>query len=491
MKRFLFVVLAAAVLAALFIAGTRFTIEESNQRVELVYDLQALKIRSEEAGKSTGAMLADLKEAGIQSIGVEPDNLAAWFLAGKPLPGEIKEKLPQEAKFLKDYLHYPVAFDTEDFELVTDAGLLVVPKIATAPWPVAAPWLDYDPELLLISGTGELKGELHGSLARLGLVEFSVPKIEGGKAARSVRVHGISAAELETLSRRRVLNRYLRAVKERNNRVLYLRPLGYENWTESLATLAELQESLIKAGFALGEAEPFPAWQAPYVLTALVWAGIWAGAILFATAFFCRRRKIFFAAGIFALLITIILSFYRFQLAQQAMALLAAVIFPCLTLQVSGGKTPWQRYLLISGVSLAGAFLVVGSLGGSEYLVKLAEFRGVKVMHLAPVLLVFIWLVWPLKNWFNKNVPVKHLAIAAAIGLIGLLYLKRTGNFGLPVLQWEINFREFLEKTLLVRPRTKEFLLGHPALYFFVHRRDGKKSGAAPLAVINMCKSID
>lgn len=492
MKRLFWTILAAAALASLFIAGTRFTLEEGNRQVQLVYDLRAVKEQSESLGKSVPALLGDLQREGIQSVGIEPFSLGEWLLTGKPLREEIREKIPPEPRFLKDYLHYPVAFDLLDFELVTNAGLLAVPKISTVPWPMDALWLNYNPRLVIVSGLGELKKEqLYETQARLGLVEFSVPKIEGGQASQMVRLHGISAAEMEVLSRERILNRYLRAVKERNIRVLYLRPATDESWAESLQMVSKLQERLLEHGFTLGEAKPFSPWNVPFALTILVWAGIWAGTVLFAVALFPRLLKIFSLAGIVGLSATIILSFYQFHLAQKALALLAAIIFPCLALQVTGGKTPWRRYLMISGLSLVGALLVVGTLAGSEYLVKLHEFRGVKVMHIVPVLLVFFSVVRPLKSWLNKNVPVKHLAIAGAIGLLGLFYLKRTGNFGLPVLQWEITFREFLEKTLLVRPRTKEFLLGHPALYLFVHREDDKRSWWAPLAVVGQLSLIN
>ncbi len=39
---------------------------------------------------------------------------------------------------------------------------------------------------------------------------------------------------------------------------------------------------------------------------------------------------------------------------------------------------------------------------------------------------------------------------------------------------WEVAFREFMERALLVRPRTKEFLIGYPALvlYWYTVRKD-------------------
>ena len=50
------------------------------------------------------------------------------------------------------------------------------------------------------------------------------------------------------------------------------------------------------------------------------------------------------------------------------------------------------------------------------------------------------------------------MAVAVAI------YVARTGNEGMSVSGLELQFRSLLDQILGVRPRTKEFLLGHPAL---------------------------
>jgi len=44
------------------------------------------------------------------------------------------------------------------------------------------------------------------------------------------------------------------------------------------------------------------------------------------------------------------------------------------------------------------------------------------------------------------------------------MLLFRSGNFGLPVFGPEVRLRQALEDLLVARPRTKEFLIGHPAL---------------------------
>ncbi len=55
------------------------------------------------------------------------------------------------------------------------------------------------------------------------------------------------------------------------------------------------------------------------------------------------------------------------------------------------------------------------------------------------------------------------------VGIVALvalaLFVARSGNDpGVGVSATELKVRSLLDKYLLVRPRTKEFLLGHPAL---------------------------
>ena len=64
----------------------------------------------------------------------------------------------------------------------------------------------------------------------------------------------------------------------------------------------------------------------------------------------------------------------------------------------ASGKTHLQRYLSVFSISLLGALFVVGTLSGTQFLVKMEEFRGVKLMHVAPIALVFFSIVRPVRN---------------------------------------------------------------------------------------------
>ena len=64
----------------------------------------------------------------------------------------------------------------------------------------------------------------------------------------------------------------------------------------------------------------------------------------------------------------------------------------------------------------------------------------------------------------NKELKYWHVLLLIVLAGVGLFYISRTGNSG-SVSDMELAFRQWLENTLYVRPRTKEFLIGFP---FFI-----------------------
>jgi hypothetical protein len=65
----------------------------------------------------------------------------------------------------------------------------------------------------------------------------------------------------------------------------------------------------------------------------------------------------------------------------------------------------------------------------------------------------------------KKPILIEHIIIMMFFAVFLVIYISRSGNFSfLPVLDIEEKIRIFLEKTLIARPRNKEFLIGYPAL---------------------------
>lgn len=497
MKKILWVIILVATIFSFVVVLQRWQIERSNNTVEIVYDLTSLIELSKETGIELEHYFSDLKNSGINTIALEAKNLGQSFIEGYTLSDEIQDILFQDVNKLADFLYYPVAFSRQELETVRQAGFKVAPKITVTPWYVEPIWLYDEPDLVIISGkepySAELLKDYH---ARVALVEFSTPQNMSIEPDLDyIRLHGISASEIQVLSSERILNRYLRAVKERNIRILYIRAFVEEDdgWQRSIDLLTNLEQQLTKAGYNLGTATGFAKWDSSLFLILITALGIWAAAIIVLFYIWPNKNMLSLGLGIMGYLGTNVGLFWKPELIQSGLALLAAIVFPCFAVLVGieNSTKPRKTYWLIAILSFLGALFVVSTMTGTGYLLKIREFRGVKLMHIVPIILVFFILIRPLKPWLKRDIPVPYLIAAAFVGVVGLIYIARTGNFGVPAPSWEIKFREFLEKALLTRPRTKEFLVGYPALYFALQADKPRNSRWLPVAIIGPISLIN
>lgn len=158
----------------------------------------------------------------------------------------------------------------------------------------------------------------------------------------------------------------------------------------------------------------------------------------------------------------------------RALALLAGLSLPLLGLSRFLKRPPAglggavRALLRISLYSWSGALIVTGLLSTGPYLQGFQEFWGTKVLFLAPPL-IFLGLFlhrqgYGLSRLAALEVRFYHLFWLAVGGVVGVVYLTRTGNDSIiPVSTSELTLRADLNQLFSARPRTKEFLLGHPA----------------------------
>ena len=126
-------------------------------------------------------------------------------------------------------------------------------------------------------------------------------------------------------------------------------------------------------------------------------------------------------------------------------------------------------------ITAVGIVFLVGLLADSRYMSGAAVFPAVKAALVLPMIIVAgyfllkdgnmnIWQKW--KELLATRISVANVLVGffllAALGV----FLARSGNFVLPVPGAEKMFRNWLEMVLFVRPRTKEFLVGYPFLFF-------------------------
>lgn len=226
----------------------------------------------------------------------------------------------------------------------------------------------------------------------------------------------------------KILKRLIRAVKERNVRLLYLYPLPKEflpagdgYFDEHYNFFAKLKKNLDKEKFKLGINNPFP--QANFLAP-------------------------------------------RTKLLRQFLSFWIACLFPLFGLIFLTRKKNYLfNFLFLTFFSLSAGFLIATLLSGNEFFLKLEEFRGVKLALILPLLFVISYLYWG--SWqkiFRKELKIGIFMFFLGGILIFLLYFLRSGDsfsFLLPGEEW---LRDFLENIFAVRPRTKEFLFGHPLL---------------------------
>jgi hypothetical protein len=326
-----------------------------------------------------------------------------------------------------------------------------------------------------------------------------------------VRLHSFTEKDGETLTDtslkkserdqriQAVADRFVLAVKDRNIRMVFLNAKPGKNIDKGLITdpLDALYSSLagpdgaVKRvqhfGFHLGPAKPFQidsmaAWQQIARIFILL-GGV--ALIALTVSYFLPQT----ALGLFLIGTIGAIGLHQLSasLYAQGLALGAGICAPTLAVilavrrvrsgQASGAKSR-IGYALIellrtSLVSLIGVVYVVSLLNTITYLLVLQQFRGVSLLHLVPIALIALYVLFfsekltareriaRVRSMLAFNINVLWVIIAVVLLAGGYYYLSRTGNSG-QASGFELLFRSFLENVLQVRPRSKEFLFAHP-----------------------------
>ena len=332
-----------------------------------------------------------------------------------------------------------------------------------------------------------------------------------------LRLHAITKVEMEELAKNRIVQRFRLAAAERNNRLLLLRFGGEKllgtTWLDyNTDIMSNVAATLVEARFVLGTPQPYTSLPFSRLSIMVLGTGVIAAAVLL-------LRRIGFtapqatAAGIAALLLTAALlglvgrfgGIDNIDLTRKGLALGATLIFPVLAVLTAKPylgsyslKQTLRAFALISAISLAGALLLAALLSDLLYMVKLAQFSGVKLALGLPPLVLLLYFsftetreleqksatnpnlkpLWQRVSSFLEQPLVVSTALAAVILAVLLyIYLSRAGNESVFVSDLELRLRLLLDNILTVRPRTKEFLIGHPfmllAIYFGFRFRGG------------------
>lgn len=156
-----------------------------------------------------------------------------------------------------------------------------------------------------------------------------------------------------------------------------------------------------------------------------------------------------------------------------------------LRLTISTGNKGFFATLIIAVFAVL-ASICLGMLGmgamlsGIDYYVNNLIFRGIKLSLLVPVFytLVIYYVIYiknekssfllDVKKVMNANIRVYWLIIAVLVAAVGMYYIMRSGNVN-KISSLELAMRNTITEAFPARPRTKEFLIGYPALVLFVY----------------------
>jgi len=197
----------------------------------------------------------------------------------------------------------------------------------------------------------------------------------------------------------------------------------------------------------------------------------------------------------------------------QVLALVAALAFPTLSLiavfsQDERAAGPWAgrgagligqsvlRLWGLSAMTALGGVMVAGLLSQWAFMLEIRGFLGVKPAHIIPIVVFGLVLaaadaprgeLWArLRAWARQPLLLEYGIAVIVIGLAAVFALGRTGNAGLPVLGGlELKSRILLEHLVVARPRTKEYLIGHPFMVLtFALSALGLRRWVLPTAII-------
>ncbi|MCJ7646319.1 DUF5693 family protein, partial [bacterium] len=437
-----------------------------------------------------------------------------------------------------------VGFSTEKMERVASYGLKAILLLTNGPFNSEASiqalfstvtnWRDIS--AVIFSGDSvlgypdcldSLRRQLEKADVKLGIVEFlnqdGLLEVTKNLYEKIVRVHSISLEEVATIKETggldvsRLIARFKRAVKERNVRLLYIHLPFTSGSNENLQIqsnldyIREIKTAVLDNNFKIGFSQPFKPLPASLDLLRLPIFLVVLIVPLWLISFYRSLSLGVYYFYLFILL-ALILFFWQARLFIQIVTLLAALSFPLLAL-ASGLRLPESSvlkarkernlsravwlFLKVTITTIFGGLLIACLLTRLDFMLKVHQFRGVKVSFILPLIMgLFLMSGWSeqslkkgglirfyigrVSEFLSRKVEFRHLLIFSILALGGIVLLLRSGNYSGPFL-WEIEnrARQILEKLLIVRPRIKEFFIGHPlmilGIYLYLNGKSGKE----------------
>jgi hypothetical protein len=309
---------------------------------------------------------------------------------------------------------------------------------------------------------------------------------------QTVRVMSLSPLYLQKMNPTDAIDKFRLGVRERNIRVLYLRPFlsGINEMSvadTNIEYIGRLKGEIEKFGFTTGRSSRFPQSVPPALPVILITLGAAATLLLLIDLFHNYDNIFLVSVMLLALVFSAGLIFTgKLHLVQKFAGLGLGLIFPVYAFASrfddfnSGNKNAgfWQalghafkNFSIISLITIAGGLIIAGLFASTTYMLSVDQFRGVKsIIALPSVLTVLLYYMKTrkdgstLRNMISQPLYIWQAALLVILGAIASVYLMRSGNTAQANVEQEMQFRVMLENLFWVRPRFKVFLIGHPAM---------------------------
>jgi hypothetical protein len=312
------------------------------------------------------------------------------------------------------------------------------------------------------------------------------------------RAYIIPDSDLTKISSTEMFYRWLRSIVDRNIRFIYIRPLrnvktGLNgNISETLNSVAEFNKYAALSGFTINKPIAYlsPKMPGGYHKFAVSFSLLFAFLLYIFYLFSPRIRYIITIAFFGAIAVTAADIFIGDNIL-RLWATMAAILYPSFSSLVflmylkNNCQKPLVVQILSSlgiliGINLFGMYTVVTCLCDLRFTFGMLVYSGVLISFILPV--VFFGINYfscfigfeNIKEAFKKlwkfKITARKLSLLIIFGFIFYVYIARSGNdMGISATKFELNFRELLEKYLLVRPRFKEFVIGYPSILVLIY----------------------
>lgn len=550
-RSFIYVLIAIGSLAAVWISWLRIGSEAAGREVSLCLDYGEVERLAVHAGTDLARQLSLLKAAGATHIALSETTLGELLLRGglsgsdETVTAALNAKLPgfrpgdfvdevaedvssplQSAGGPSDpvgFAQIGLGYSPRAVAAIRASGLRIVAR----PVPdhcLTKPAIDYSlraardigAEVIIFNGTrvfglpALLKytaEQIQALGLRYGLVEMVPQKGEQTLAtalgADIVRVHSISAEEMMLLDPQRAIDRFSLAVTERKVRLCYVR-LFFTAREDPAAFNAEhvqaIADVLRGAGYSLGKPGRLGDPNVPASMLMLVSLGLLGGGLWLLQVLLELPPRVFWiiaGLGLLAALGVVAAP----GMAASLVALKTAIIFPLLAMALlptaghdadaacRGCTRRTAAWLLLrtSLLTVLGGLLCAAALTEPIYLMKIEQFRGVKLAQALPLLLIAAMFAMQATEGYVQALargPRRRALWAGAVEIgravvrywhVGVIFaalaalavlLMRSGNEpAVGVSGLELKLRGLIDTILGVRPRSKEIFVGYPALF--------------------------